>query len=148
MSEPTSVLFMRRRIDVVGRLSAVDVVVGITILIFSLLVAHDFQCAVGDDLIGIHVHRRAGAALHHVDGEVLVELAIDDLAAGLGNGTGDLVVDSAQRMVGLHGGKLHVGDGDDIVGIVAHLLARDMIVVEGALRLHTVVSLSGHLELA
>ena len=135
-------------IDIIGRLSAVDVVVGIAILILTLLVPHDLECAVGNDLIGIHVHRRAGTALHHVDGEVLVELAIDDLAASLGNGTCNLVVDSAQRMIGLHGGELHVSDGDDIVGIVAHLLARDMIVVDGALCLHTVVSLGGHLELA
>ena len=135
-----------RRIDVVGRLSAVDMVVGIAILILTFLVAHDFQGAVGDDLVGVHVDRRTGAALHHVDREILMELAVDDLAASLRDSSCNLVVDGAQGVVGLHGGELDVGDGDDIVGIVAHLLARNMIVVDSALRLHAVVSLSGYLK--
>ena len=39
-------------------------------------------------------------------------------------------------------------NSDDIVGIVAHLLAGDMVVVEGALGLYAVVNISRHLELA
>ena len=135
-------------IDVVGRLAAVGMVVGIAILIFAFLVPHDFKGAVGDHLVGIHVDRSSSTALHHIHGEVFVELAIDDLAAGLRDGAGNLVVDGAKSVIGLHGSQFHVGNSDDIVGIVAHLLAGDMVVVEGALGLYAVVNISRHLELA
>ena len=39
--------------------------------------------AVGDDLVRVHVRGGAGAGLEDVDHEVVVELAVDDLARGL-----------------------------------------------------------------
>lgn len=42
-------------IGVVGGLGAVDVVVGMAILVFAFLVAHYFQGSVGDYLVGVHV---------------------------------------------------------------------------------------------
>ena len=53
----------RRRIGVVGGLRAVDVIVRIAVLVLALLVAHQLERAVGDHLVGVHVGRRAGAAL-------------------------------------------------------------------------------------
>ena len=61
-------------IGVVGGLGHVDVVVGVAVLILAALVTHELEGAVGDDLIGIHVHAGAGAALHHVDGEVMAAI--------------------------------------------------------------------------
>ena len=85
----------RRRIDIVRRLSAVDVVVGVTVLVLAFLVSHDLKGTVGDDLIGVHVHRCAGTALHHVHGELIVQLAVDDLLASLLDGSTDLIIDDA-----------------------------------------------------
>ena len=76
-----------------------------------------------DHLVGIHVDRRSGSTLHHVDGEMVVELAVDNLAASLRDGSCDFVVDDAECVVGLHGSQFHVCDGDDEVVVVAHLLA-------------------------
>ena len=78
-------------------------VVGIAMLIVTLLIAHDLEGAVGNHLVGIHVHRGTGTTLHHVDGEVIVVLAVDELAAGLRDGTCYLVVDDAEGVVGLNG---------------------------------------------
>ena len=72
-----------RGIDVVGRLSAVAMVVGVAILVVALLMAHDLKGTVGNHLVGVHVDRRSGTALHHVDGEMVMELSVDDLAASL-----------------------------------------------------------------
>ncbi len=72
-----------RRIDIIGGLSTVAMVVGIAILVVTLLMPHDLECTVGDHLIGIHVDRRTCPTLHHVDGEIVMELAVDDLAASL-----------------------------------------------------------------
>ena len=43
------------RIHIIGTLTAVAMVVRRAILILALLVSHDFQGTVGDDLVGIHI---------------------------------------------------------------------------------------------
>ena len=133
-------------IDIVGGLSAVAVVVRQAILVVALLVAHDLEGAVGNHLVGIHVDTGAGTPLHHVDGEVLMPFAVDDFTACLRNGPSDFVVDDAQCVVGLHGSQLDVCDGDDVVGIVAHLFARNVIVVNATLSLHAIKCISRNLE--
>ena len=133
-------------VHVVGRLSAVHVVIGVAILVFALLVAHEFERTVGDDLVGVHVHRCAGTALHHVDGEVFVQLAVDDFLTCFGDGTCNLVVDDTQRVVGLHGSQFHVGDGDDVVGESRASFAGNMIIVDTALRLYAVIGLCRNFE--
>jgi hypothetical protein len=72
----------RGREHVVGGLPGVHVVVGVDEL-RAHLPAEDLGRAVGDDLVGVHVRARARPGLEHVDGEVLVELAVGDLLRGL-----------------------------------------------------------------
>ena len=72
-----------RGVRVVGRLRAVHVVVRREVLELTLLVTHDLERAVADDLVGVHVRRRTCAPLDHVDGEVLVVLAFEELVASL-----------------------------------------------------------------
>ena len=79
----------RGRVDVVGRLRRVDVVVRVAVLVLALRVAQQLERAVGDHLVGVHVGRGAGAALDHVDDELLVQLAVDDLLARLARCRGD-----------------------------------------------------------
>ena len=71
------------RINVVGTLTAVTVIVRIAVLIVALLVTHNLKGTVGYHLVGIHVDRCACTTLHHVDGEVVVPLAVNQFATGL-----------------------------------------------------------------
>ena len=77
-----------------------------------------------------------------------MKLAVDDLAAGAAHSVGHVVRKLTQLVVGLGSSELHVCNGLDILGIVAHVLARNLVIVDGALSLHTIVSLGGYLELA
>ena len=65
-------------------------VVGVAIFVFALLVAQKLKGAVGDDLVGVHVGRSSRAALNAVHGELIVQLALDDLVASRANGVPDL----------------------------------------------------------
>ena len=68
----------RGRVDVVGRLAQVDVLVGVDVVVLALLVAEQLERPIGDDLVGVHVRGSAGAALEHIDHKLIVELASDD----------------------------------------------------------------------
>ena len=121
-------------------------VVGIAILVVAFLVAHDLERTVGNHLVGIHIDRSACTALHHVDGEVVVELTVDDFAACLSDGSRNLVVDNTKRMVRLYGSQFHVGNGNNEVGIHRHRLARDVVVVDTTLCLYAVVCFCWNFE--
>ena len=73
----------RSRIYIVGTLTAVAVVVRRTVLVVSLFATHDFECTVGDYLVGVHVDRCTCTTLYHVDREVLMPFTVDNLAASL-----------------------------------------------------------------
>ena len=89
-------LFLRRSVGpevnggrehVIGALRGVHVVVGVDPLRPPGL-PEQFRGAVGDDLVGVHVARRARAGLEDVDREVLVELALGDAGGGVADGAG------------------------------------------------------------
>ena len=113
-----------RRVDVVGRLRQVDMVVGMAAGVIALGEAHELEGPVGDDLVGVHVRRCPGAALDHVDDEMRMPLAVDDLLAGPDDGVGDVVREQAERPVRPGGGHLDLGQGDDEVGEVADVERR------------------------
>ena len=64
-------------------------------LVLALLVPHQLEPAVGDDLVRIHVGRRAGAALNDVERELVVQLPIQDLRARAFDGGQDFFRESA-----------------------------------------------------
>ena len=72
-----------RGVDVVGRLAQVHVFIGVKPFVVAALVAEDFQRAIGDDLVRIHVRRRAGATLDDVHHELFVPPPVHDLLACL-----------------------------------------------------------------
>ncbi len=129
----------RRRIDVVGRLAEVDMVVGIDELILALLVAERFQRKVRDHLVRVHVGRRAGAALDEVGDELVAHLAGDQAIAGAGNRVGNLRVEHAEVPVRQRCGFLHVAESLDEVRLQRHRNAGDVEVLLAAQRLDTVV---------
>ena len=133
-------------IGVVGGLGAVHVVVGGAELVLTLLVAHKFQGTVCDYLIGVHVHGCAGAALHHIHGELVPELSAHNLLAGCYDCIGNLPVKHTQTGVCLGCSHLHVCNCNDVLRIVAHVRIGDLVIVDGALCLDTVISVNGNLE--
>src|SRR5690606_491159 len=120
----------RGREHVVGGLRGVDVVVGVD--------AAPEQRArdVRDDLVGVHVRRRARAGLEDVDREVLVVLAGDDLLGGLGDGPREVLLEDPELGVGERGGALDLREGSDVVPRQAR--AGDGEVLHRALRLGAV----------
>ena len=76
------------REDVVARLAAVDVVVGMDRLLGGAAAGEDFVGPPGDDLVGVHVAGRARAGLEHVHDELVVEAAVGDLVGSAGDGVG------------------------------------------------------------
>ena len=105
-----------RGVGVVGGLRQIDVVIGVAVFVFALLVAHQFEGDVGDDLVGVHVGGGAGSALYHVHNELVVELAVAYHAACLYDGVGSLFVEQSQVAVRQCGGLFHVGQGLMISG--------------------------------
>ena len=67
---------------VVGRLRHVDVIVGVDRLLRPHLPATEFDGAIGDDLVRVHVGLCAAARLPDVQREVIVELSVGHLGRG------------------------------------------------------------------
>ena len=65
----------RRREDVVRGLAHVDVIVRMHARVDAARLAEDLGGAVGEHLVRVHVVRRAGARLVHVDDELIAEAA-------------------------------------------------------------------------
>ena len=105
---------------------------------------HQLEGPIGDDLVGVHVGRRAGAALEDVEPELVVELAVDEFQAGPFHAGEDLGAELAAVEVGAGRRQLHHRQGLDEIGIEAQLDARDREVLEGPRGLHAVVRVGGH----
>ncbi len=100
-----------RGVGVVSRLAAVDVVVGVAVLVGAFFLAQKLERPVGDDLVGVHVGRGTGPALKDVDHKLVVQLAIDNFVTGRGDGLGDLGRQNPQFQVGQGRRFFHVGQG-------------------------------------
>lgn len=85
---------------VVGGLGHVDVVVGVDGLLGAELTSQKLDGAVGDDLVDVHVGLGAGAGLPHNEGEVVEELALNDLIGSLDNGVTNGLVETVGHVDG------------------------------------------------
>ena len=113
------------RVSVVGRLRAIHMVVWRAILVFAALVTHDFESAIGNYLIGIHVGGGAGAALNHVYREVIVMFAIENLAACLHYGLS--LAFGKKSEFGISDSSAHLGDSEaiDKIGVFIEVKLAD-----------------------
>src|SRR5208337_1358305 len=84
---------------VIAGLAAIDVVIGMDELA-AAMAAEQFHGAIGDDLVGIHVGRSAGAGLENIQDKFAVPFAVDDLLGGLNDGGGQFGFEGAQFLVG------------------------------------------------
>lgn len=134
------------RVGVVGRLRHVHIVVRVQVLVLTLGVAHGFQRDVRDHFVRVHVGGGAGAALDHVHHELLVEIAADQAGAGLADGGVLVFREMAELTVGVGGGLLDHGQGNDQLRVVRQRHPGEAEVVHGAQGLDAVVGVSGHFE--
>ena len=136
----------RRRKDVVGRLSHVDVVVRVHARVGAARFAEDLGRAVGEHLVRVHVVRRTGAGLVDVDDELIAERAADDLVGGLDDRTRDIAFQTPERRIGFGRRLLDENRRDDQVGRRAQTADRK--ILDGAGGLHAVVRIGGNLHFA
>ena len=108
--------------------------------------AHEFEGAVCDYLVGIHVHGSAGAALHHVHRELVMEFSGNYFLAGLYDCVSDLAVKHAQFCVCGSCSHLDVCHCNDIFRIVAHPGVGDLVIVESTLCLYAIVGIGRNLK--
>ncbi len=100
----------------------------------------------GDDLVGVHVGRRAGAGLEHVDREVLIVGARGDLIGGGGDRLGSLGVQHPEPTVDPGRRGLQQTERPDLGALQAP--AGDREVLHGSLRLRPVKGVGGNPHLA
>ena len=138
----------RRRVGVVGRLRAVDVVVGVQVRVLPALVPEDLQGAVGDHLVDVHVGRGARAALDHVDDELVVKAPGGDLVAGLRDRVALVLAEHPEFGIGQCRGLLDESERVDETREVAQRDSGDREVLHGAQRLHAEVRAPGNLAVS
>jgi hypothetical protein len=138
----------RGRIDVVRGLAEVDVVVRVDESVLAATFPRELEGAVRDHLVGVHVRRRAGAALDHVDHEVLVVAAGANLLRGADDEVGDVVGEEPEVVVRERGGLLDRGQRGDERGKLSQGGAGDREVLERAQGLDSIHCLVGHLAIA
>jgi hypothetical protein len=103
---------------------------GMQHLVFAACGAEDFQRAVGDDLVGVHVRRGARAPLDDVDDELVVQCAGTDFDAGGNDRVTASRVQQAEFAVG-HGRRLfHRCEGRDELRVGGQRDARDVEVLQ------------------
>jgi len=95
-----------------------------------------------------HIGRGAGAALDHVDHELVVELTLNDACAGGADGRVLGGGQVAQLAVGVGGSLLDHRQGDHQLGVVAERHAAEAEVVHGAQGLDAVPGVGRHFEAA
>jgi hypothetical protein len=134
------------REGVVGRLAAVDVVVGVNRRLVAALATENFVGAVGDDLVGVHVGLRAGAGLPHHQRKIIVEFTVDDFLRRLIDRLGDLFFQLAERQIGPRGGLFL--DAERAYQRQRHTLVADGEVLHAALGLGAPVFIGRNLDLA
>ena len=136
----------RGGVGVVGRLRHVDIVVGVQVFVFAFLETHGFQSDVGDDFVGIHVGGRAGAALNHVDHELIMEVAADQAGAGLADRRMLGVIEVSELMVCICCRLLDHGQRDYQFRVVRKRHAGEVKVVHRSQGLDAVISVGRYFE--
>ena len=131
---------------VVRGLATVHVIVGVHGGLGAHGAARNLDGAVGDDLVGVHVRLRARAGLEDDQREVVVELAGDDLVAGLRDVVRDVGGQLAQLGVGQGRGLLQDAEGAHHRASPHEGVASNVEVVQRTLGLSAPVAVRGDLN--
>ena len=108
--------------------------------------AQQLICAVGNDLIDIHIRLRAAAGLPDGKREVAVERAVEDLVAGSLDRAGPAGVEHTELRIRARGRELH--DRERADDLRRDLLGADAEIFKAALRLRAPVTVGRHTHLA
>ena len=138
----------RGGIDVVRRLAQVHMVVRVNVGVVAARVVHQLEGAVGDHLVRVHVGRRPGAALDHVDHEVLVMASGANLLCRSNDDLRDPAIEQAELGVRQRSGFLHHRQRFDEHGEFAKGDAGDREVLHRPQRLNAVQRVFGNVPLA
>ena len=132
---------------VVRRLPPVDAVVGMDGPVDAArTAAEQLVGAVGEDLVGVHVVRGAGAGLEGVDPELVAVGAAQDFVGGAHDDPGLVGPKQPELAIDLRGGLLDEHDAVDQLG--PRRQPRDGEVLYGALGLNAVQGVLRHLLVA
>jgi hypothetical protein len=136
------------RINVVGGLAEVDVIVRMDHRVVALRTAEAFEREIGDDFIGVHVGRRACPALDEVGDELVAHLAGDQRVARSCDRIRDPRVEHTQIAIRKRCSLLHIAERLDEVRLERHRYSGDVEIFLPAQRLHAVVGVVGKLAFA
>ena len=136
----------RGREAVVRRLAHIDVIVGMHGLLGAPLAAEHFIGAGRDHLVRVHVGLGAGAGLPDHQRKVIVELAVDHLLRGAGDGARAAGIERAEAVVDLGGRALHDAQCADQRN--RHALVADPEIAARAFGLRAPQALGGDLDRA
>ena len=114
------------------------------VLVLALRVPEQLERAVGDHLVGVHVGRGAGAALDHVDHELLEQLALRAPPRRQADRGGAPLVEQAELAVGDRRRLLDAGERHHEIGVDRDRRAGDREVLQRPQRVHAVVGVGGH----
>ncbi|MCY1306059.1 hypothetical protein D9M70_558930 [compost metagenome] len=134
----------RRRIGVVRRLAHVDVIVRMHRLLRAHDAAEQFDRAVRNHLVGIHVRLGARTGLPDDEREMVVELAVDHFLRCLDDGIGYGGIQTAERLVGAGGCLLDDAERPDDRGRL--LFPTDLEIAERALGLGSPIAVACHFD--
>ena len=123
-------------------------IVRMAVVVLAPLVPEQLQCTVRNHLVGIHVRRRTGAALHHVDHEMLVQPALLDLAAGIDNSPCRRTVQQSQIAVRPRRGFLDHRQRANQFGVKMKTHATDVEILDRAHSLYSEIILDRYVFLA
>ena len=129
----------RRRIHVVGRLSHVDVIVGVHPPVGATTVPEDLGGAVGKHLVRVHVVRSAGARLVDVDDKLIAQPPLEHVVGGPDDRSGKRRREAAEPPVGLSRSLLDQDGCRDERGRCGETANRE--VLHGARRLPAIVGI-------
>ena len=117
-------------------------------MIVALGPSQQLQRAVGDDLVGIHVGRCAGAALDDVDHEFLVQPAGPDFLGGGDDGIGARGIEQPKLAVALRRGELDRRQRRNEIGIDRDLRAADREILDRAQRVDAIIGIRRNIPVA
>ena len=113
-------------------------------LLGAALAAEEFVGAVGDHLVEVHVGLRARPGLPHHQREMIVELALDDLARGADDGAGTALVEKSEVAVGFGCGELD--DAERMDDCDRHAILADAEILPRAFGLRAPIAVGGDLD--
>src|SRR5256885_9393244 len=134
----------RRWIYVVGGLTEIEMIVGMYDFVLPVLLAEYLQYAIRHHLIDVHVAGSTGAALDHIDTEVVVMQSFADLRGCLTNRIDDIAFEQFHLEVGESCRFFYSGERGDERGEFVQLDSADGEVLDRTQRLDSVEGTGGY----